>query len=531
MSRPPNILLFITDQHRADHLGCYGNSIVQTPNIDRIAAQGRSYDRFYVASPVCMVNRATLMTGRMPSVHGVRHNGIPLSTSATTFVDLLRSAGYATALVGKSHLQNMGYDASMRRRWANANGGRPPTEDQQDAWGAAPIGRSYDNEWTPLWEADPAHHVQTPYYGFDHVELCTFHGDQVGGDYSRWLAARHANPDQLRGRENAIPDARYGAPQAWQTRMPANLYPSSFIAERSCAWLAEHARYNRDTPFFLKCSFPDPHHPYTPPGKYWDMYAPEQIDLPSSFHVRDSLSLVRAVEADTRSGRSNREGYVPFTVNERECREIIALTYGMITLIDDCVGQVMNSLRQLGLDDDTVVLFTSDHGDWMGDHGLMLKGPMHYQGLIRVPFIWRDTKDRTIVGRSKAMAGTLDIAATVLDRAGLAPYNGIQGQALLRQDEARAEHRPMVIESEQVMYKFGQNDRFRIRSLLHEDCRLSISDHEDLGELYDLRADPHELHNLWDSVEHAALKARLIQRLAREMIRLADDSPLPTALA
>src|SRR6266550_1910418 len=106
MADRPNVLFFITDQLRSDHLGCYGNRIIRTPAIDSLAARGTTFDRFYVASPVCQPNRATLMTGRMPSLHDVRSNGIPLSMNAVTFVDLLRDAGYKTALVGKSHLQN-----------------------------------------------------------------------------------------------------------------------------------------------------------------------------------------------------------------------------------------------------------------------------------------------------------------------------------------------------------------------------------------------------------------------------------------
>ena len=107
MSDRPNFLLFITDQHRVDHLGCYGNPIVQTPNINSLAARGTRFNQFYVSCPICMPNRATLMTGRMPSLHGVRQNGIPLSLGATTFTNLLRDAGYRTALIGKSHLQSL----------------------------------------------------------------------------------------------------------------------------------------------------------------------------------------------------------------------------------------------------------------------------------------------------------------------------------------------------------------------------------------------------------------------------------------
>lgn len=531
MSRAPNILLFVTDQHRADHLGCYGNQEIRTPQIDALASQGRVYERFYVASPVCMANRATMMTGRMPSVHGVRHNGIPLHKDANTFVDLLRASGYRTALVGKSHLQNMGYDAPNRRRWVNANEGRTPSSEFLDAHRRSLSGRGYDNEWSPLWEADPAHRVQVPFYGFDHVELCTFHGDQVGGDYARWLEKRHPGSDRLRGRENALPDDRYIAPQAWRTQVLQELYPSSFIAERACEWIEQHASTQASAPFFLQCSFPDPHHPYTPPGKYWDMYDPDAITLPPSFHSRASTALVRAVEDDTKNGRFSREGYTPFTVTAREGREIIALTYGMISLIDDCVGQIMACLRDSGLDDDTVVAFTSDHGDWMGDHGLMLKGPLHYQGLIRVPFVWRDTADHRVAQRTSSLAGTVDVAATILDRAAIAPYNGMQGRSLLRLNEDEGRARAMVVESEQIMYKFGQGDRFRMRSLVEQNFRISVSDRDGLGELYDLQNDPHEERNLWDDPAHSSVKARLLERLAREMVRLTDDAPLPTALA
>ena len=107
MSKAPNFLFIITDQHRADYLGCYGHPVVRTPNIDAIAAAGTRFDKFYVASPVCMPNRATLLTGRMPSAHGLRHNGNHLSYDASTFVDVLRVGGYRTALIGKSHVQAM----------------------------------------------------------------------------------------------------------------------------------------------------------------------------------------------------------------------------------------------------------------------------------------------------------------------------------------------------------------------------------------------------------------------------------------
>jgi arylsulfatase A-like enzyme len=532
MQRRPNFLLFITDQHRADHLGCYGNRVVRTPNIDSIAARGARFDHFYVANAICMPNRATLMTGRMPSLHGVRYNGIPLSLEAVTFVELLAAAGYSTALVGKSHLQNFGYTSANVPRWTNANGGEPPPLALQQAVKDHRRGRAYDNEWTPHWRADPSFRVQTPFYGFQHVELCTDHADFVGGDYERWLTQRHPDPGSLRGRERAIPDARYSAPQTWRTRLPEELYPTSYIAERTVAWIENHAREAAERPFFLQCSFPDPHHPWTPPGRYWDMYSPDDIPLPPSFGQKELPVLARAVHERTRAGGSREGMGPPFAATERECREIIALNYGSISMIDDAVGRVLSAVAACGLNRDTVVVFTSDHGDFMGDHGIMLKGPVHYQGLIRVPFLWADPAS-PVSRVARSLAGTLDIAQTVLDRARIAPYHGIQGCSLLpaMRDESIPGRSGMLIEQEPTSFAFGRPQNFCIRTLVTERWRLTLSNDPAVCELYDLREDPHEMSNLWDSQEASAIRAQLTQQLAIEMLRHQDSAPLPTAMA
>src|SRR5882672_9677099 len=167
MTDRPNVLFFITDQLRADHLGCYGNRTIRTPAIDQLAARGVAFDRFYVASPVCQPNRATLMTGRMPSLHGVRHNGISLSLNATTFVDLLRASGWKTALIGKSHLQNMTGTPTVVPATAPLPGyGAPPCgldEAQKDEHDAD----AYEQENGIAWDRNPERKFRLPYYGFD----------------------------------------------------------------------------------------------------------------------------------------------------------------------------------------------------------------------------------------------------------------------------------------------------------------------------------------------------------------------------
>ena len=218
--RRPNFLLISTDQQRADHLGCYGAGILRTPNIDSLAARGIRFDKAYVSSPVCMPNRASLVTGRMPSLHGVRHNGLNLPLDTATIGDVLRAEGWTTALAGKAHFQcvTRNESAILARRE------RSPNRLVSEARHADH--RRYDQEIAETWRTDPRHDLQYPYYGFDSVDLTVEHGDQVEGHYSRWLAERHTDPDALRGPANALPGDERAAPQAWRTAMPEELYPT-----------------------------------------------------------------------------------------------------------------------------------------------------------------------------------------------------------------------------------------------------------------------------------------------------------------
>jgi arylsulfatase A-like enzyme len=526
----PNFLLIITDQHRADYLGCAGHPVLRTPHIDSIAARGIRFNRFYVSNPVCMPNRSTLMTGRMPSLHGVRHNGIPLSLQANTFVDLLRAEGYRTALVGKSHLQNMTSGPTVMTR-------RIPARDDgfSEAMKAYPLADgAYEQERPWSWAKDDFA-MAMPFYGFEEVKLCTMHGDLVDGEYRHWLRAQRPDADLLIGAKNSLPHD-YVCPQAWRTAVPEELYSTRYIENETLGWLDRHAASGDDDPFFLMVSFPDPHHPFTPPGKYWDMYDPADMALPSSFdrignRPPPTVSWVYDNRVEGKMDRS--EGQFMFVVNEREAREAIALTCGMIAMIDDAVGSVLARLEALGLADDTVVVFTSDHGDFLGDHRLMLKGQIHYQGLIRVPFLVSDPAVPQRGAETDALCGTLDIAATVLDRAGVTPYNGIQGRSLLPEVQTLDDHGSgqVLIEDDQQRTVLGFSGSFRVHSLITERWRLSLYNEAEVGELYDLVDDPDEMDNLWDDPRHRDVKAALLEAFARRRIELVDRSPFPTAIA
>ncbi len=524
----PNFLFLITDQQRADHLGCYGNQVINTPNVDAISARGLTFDQFYVACPICMPNRATLMTGRMPSVNGVMTNGVPLPLQSTTFVELLRAAGYRTALLGKSHLQNMVPSEVEDWNYPPRRSGTLPPPGLDDAYRTLSTGPEYQYERSDLWMKDPNRQVSGPYYGFDDISFANLHGDRVQGHYTAWLADRHADPASLRGPENALPADDYVAPQAWRTAMPQELYPTTYVEEMTVQYLDDHAANAGGKPFFIQCSFPDPHHPFTPPGKYWGLYDPHDVAAPESLGKdhNDPPPFQKRLIEELGNGTALRDHVSAYALNDREARESIALTYGMITMVDDAIGRILAKLESVGLAENTVVIFTSDHGDLMGDHGLMLKHCFHQEGLLRVPFIWADP-DQPGGARSDLLSGTIDIASTVLARAGLAPYHGIQGYDVVSAATA-GEGLPrlgMVIEEDELPMNANCGRFTRTRSFVTGRWRLTYWLEEQFGELYDRENDPLELHNLWNEPAAQADRAVLIEMMMRERISLEEMAP------
>ena len=526
--RKPNILLIVTDQHRADHLGCYGNTVLRTPNIDGIAARGVRFDQFFVASPICMPNRATLMTGRMPSLHGVRNNGIPLSLDQHTFVEALAAGGYATALIGKSHLQNMLDAPALTKPRISPEG--TPLPGFTEARRGSLTGEPYEQESPNRWH-DPAFQLQTPYYGFQHVDLAIEHGDLVKGEYARWVVAQGGDP-ALAGPAAALPTTRpYRVPQAWRTRVPEEHYPTTFVTDRTIAYLERHAQTSTE-PFFIQCSFPDPHHPFTPPGHYWAMYDPDEMRAPVTCHApgENAPPNLKWMHEQRAAGRARTDTPAAFAIDAEEAREAIALTYGMIAMIDDAVGRVLATLDRLDLAGETIVIFTSDHGDFMGDHGLLLKGPLHYSGITRVPFIWADPRPGATTGATRdALAGTIDIAQTILDVAGFAGYNGMQGTSLLPELAGHGSRRPaLLIEEDGQRPMFGLDGAPRVRTIVTPTSRMSLYAGAEWGELYDVSQDPLETENRWTD---RTQRAEHLELLAQTTLNLTDQSPAPTRLA
>ena len=517
MSKRPNFVFFITDQHRADWLGCYGHPVVKTPNIDALAGSGTRFENFHVASPVCMPNRASLMTGRYPTVHGLRHNGCTLSQNANTFVDVLAKGGYHTAAIGKSHLQPF-LDIDIK------DPHRLETGPIEEAWKNDP--RDYGQEEPGRYDADGTYDFKTPYYGYQHVDMVTVHGDRCGGHYQQWFRDKAPDWRALHDDANQLPH-NYTCPQAYRTPIPEELYPTAFIRDRAIDYLK--GREGEDQPFFTFISFPDPHHPFNPPGKYWDMYSPDDFEVTLPFEAyKNPTPPMQFLHDNWKNKGKQASPQTAMMTDNQSLKEAMALTAGMITMVDDAIGDVMTVLKDTGLYDNTVVCFNSDHGDYLGDYNMLLKGALPFRSVTRVPFIWSDPANRDAKVET-ALSSTIDISSSVLARAELKPYAGMQGHDLFA--DGIADREDLLIEYNDGEPRIGFEKPARVRALINERYRLTIYRDQDWGELYDHQTDPDESCNLWDNPDYERVRAVLSLRLNHHLIAQMDDSPRATRLA
>ena len=527
MTARPSYILFITDQQRSDYLACTGHPTLRTPNIDAMAHSGVTFDRFYVASPVCMPNRASLMTCRMPTSHGVRSLGLPLSPDHVTFVEVMRAAGYDTALIGKSHLQNVSRFPTQYTRKTHRDGFTPPPPELADAIRSNLDAPEYQYERQSYWQQDDPI-VPTPFYGFEHYDSVLRHGTNTGGDYELWL--KRVAPDvlPLRARDQQLPHD-YTVPQAIRTKVPEEYYSTTYIANQACEWL--EGRQGNDKPFFLMVSFPDPHHPFNPPGRYWDMYQPEDMEVPRAFTDTGwqppdyVLQAEKERAADPTLGKM--AGY-SLAVSAREAQEARALTCGMITMVDDAIGRVRQAASQTDTGSTAVQIFTSDHGDHLGDHRLLFKGTEQYDTITHVPFIWADPEGAK-GKRTEELAQTHDIGTTIMEHARIEAPDGMQGQPLSVAGGQGREAAFIQYETQRPQVAFGQSPR--AHTVIHDRWRLTLYRGKAQNELFDLADDPDEMVNLWDSPEYRDVRMQLVERLAELEIDVINSVPFPTAEA
>jgi len=480
----PNFLLITSDQQHWNTLGCL-NEEIKTPNLDRLAGEGVLFTRAYCTNPTCTPSRASIITGKYPSQHGAWSLGTKLPESEHTVGEDLSKAGYRTALVGKAHFQPL------------------QGTDEFPSLEAYPILQDLE-----FWRG-----FHGPFYGFEHVELARNHTDEphVGQHYVLWLEEKGCK----NWRDYFRPPTGNNDRQKRRWQIPEEYHYDAWIAERTCALLEEYHRKGEN--FFLWASFFDPHPKYLVPEPWDTMYDPEKLTVPSVVEGEHEnnpphFQLTQQENPDFSPWQETGQwlhGFVSHLHDREELAKDIAIYYAMISLMDKYIGKILDKLDELRLTEDTLVVFTSDHGHFFGQHGLIAKGPFHYEDMIRVPFIVRYPGKVPAGRRSEALQSLVDLAPTFLTVAGInIPWTmtGMdQSEVWFGRKERVRDH--IIVENRH------EPTTIHLKTYVNERYKITVYYDRDYGELFDLWEDLEEINNLWDKPEYAELKAELIMRL------------------
>jgi arylsulfatase A-like enzyme len=504
----------MADQLRADALGCFGNSFARTPNLDALAARGARLNAHMTPNQICAPSRASLFSGLYARNHGLVHNGIALREDLELITHALARSGFRTHGIGKFHFQPILAPAASRMPESNA-----------------------------FWELTESASWNGPYYGFHTAEFVIGESAAatVAGHYGRWLRATAPDAVELYRRERALVAPPSDFDEVWKCTVPEHLHYNRWIADRARDFLSA-VRDGEN--FFLFVSFPDPHHPFTPPAPWCNMFDPAEI--PASKTVPGELSrmpnYIAAGELVDQNTEDSRKTYLDFLLSPGAAREqgfmtkvagmsdttlrlAIAHTYGSVAMIDNCIGRVLRAVLDNDLANDTFVTFTSDHGEFLGDHGLLRKGPPPYCQLLHVPFVLAGPGINPIV--SEALTSHVDLKATILDLLGVAGDDGdglslvplLRSGTAVGRDTVWAEYHPRV-----SLEQYNQ-------TLICADWRLTIyPQRTGWGELFDRRADPDENCNLYHDLEHQQVRDQLIARLQREWPAAPEAGGPPIAI-
>jgi arylsulfatase len=400
------------------------------------------------------------------------------------------------------------------------------------------------SEWPEsrqAWDQGVITKLPSPYYGLESTVFVGGHTSWIWGEYVNWIKAEH--PDALPavyGREFIEDWTPRCGEHAFKSAVPEELHYNRYIADETCKFLEQKAADGG--PFFCWASFPDPHHSYVAPRPHCDWYDPKDMPLPTRREGElDSLPpFYRTIyEEGARqwklvSGRS-----APTRHTDDELRHIWAMTYAMVSCTDAAIGRVLDKLDQTGLAENTVVCFLADHGDMLGDHWMVNKGPFHFDGLLRMPMIWSWPGRIPAGARTDTLACQVDFAPTVLDLCDVpipeGPHPETPEAPCQKPPWPGCPLTPVLTRTARSVrdYVIVENDEdyigASIRSYITRDHKLTIySGRPDWGELFDRRKDPKELNNLWNARGSQRLKNKLIRELA--YVYLDEETPLPRRL-
>ena len=467
MGKRPNILWLCTDQQRSDTIHALGNPYIDTPNLDKLCSQGVAFTRAYCQNPICTPSRASFLSDRYPSSINANMNGAcNLPEHCTLIPKRLADAGYYCGLVGKLHITSAWDDY----------------EERMDD------GYSYF-----CYNLASGHHLRS-----DH------------NPYKDWLTEKGVDWQTL-----FTTDEKHDY-HWYREDAPIELRQTAWLAEKAIAFMKEHK--DSEQPWMLSVNCYDPHPPYDAPLELVNKYL--ERDLPDPIYSEADLELDKKLKRFFFQSSAQ-----PMSDKLRRNK---ASYYGMIEIVDKHFGQILDALDALGLRENTLVIFTSDHGEMLGDHGLTHKGCRFYEGLVHVPLIFSMPGTIRENVRCDGITELTDIAPTIAEMCGVEMKDG-HGRSLvpiLKDGEALKPRRFVRSEYYDTLEIDWCYDGLRENGDVsgedsHVDCayatmyfdgkyKLCVYHGTHFGELYDLENDPTEQNNLWDSPEHQQIKMSML---------------------
>jgi len=480
-NQKPNILFIMTDQESVSLSGCYGNPLIKTPARDSIAANGVRFDNHYVASFPCTPSRATMITGLYAHNHGLVTNGIVLDQKIETLGSQLRKGGYDTTWIGKSHMGG----------WFEPHDEETcpyhelSTPDEGYEWKKHPGGAGGEDyqlngfdTWISGW-TDYRNYLQT-----------TDLPDDVKGD--RWVGG-HAVME-------TAPDSEHAYSRLTEEHHMANWMSSEAVKA------IEQSRES-DKPFCMVLSFYAPHHPIAPPKPYDTMYSPDDMVLPESYRNATNARNLPGVNPE-----NNHDNYIAVNWSEDQAKAYLARYYGYVTYTDDQIARVLDALKASGQYDNTIIVFSSDHGDMLCEQGMVYKHCFNgYDTLMKVPLTvqWLDGIKAGQV--HEGLTSHIDLLPTLLELAGVEQTVEMDGRSMAgvltgKSETAREEIFIDVMNQGYVVrrgqWKFVLNVAYTGGKQIRK-----------IDELYDMANDPGEVNNLAGEPGQAERVARMKQSI------------------
>lgn len=467
-NQPPNILWITSDQQRWDTIHALGNKHIHTPNLDRLCERGTAFTQVYCQNPICQPSRASFMSGLYPSSLGVNRNGQGYFPYGHKVISKsFADSGYTCGLAGKLHL------ASALRR----------VEQRTDD-------------------------------GFSYFKYChsPLKNISQGNQYIEWLQDQGLNLDDLFVRDQK------GGYKSYRPEIPIKYHHTTWCTEMGLQFMKQQENQG---PWWLSVNYFDPHPPYDAPSEYRNRYNPRDLSLP----------LYREGEAEYQKKLS---AYAKHQTKDyikpgEEALERLASYYGMVELLDEQVGRLFKYLEDTEQMENTVIIFTSDHGDMMGDHSLIRKGCRFYEGAVRVPLIfqWKGKiRSHAVISSQVEL---LDLVPTIAELAGVSVPDSLQGESLVpmllgQEDKRRKEY--VRCEYYEPGNPFSENS-METFATMHSDGRykLIVYHGHDFGELFDLENDPNEHENLWDEPDFTHIKYTLMKDAFDVTVKIADQGP------